>query len=235
MAHDERKEACDLGTGYRVLDVKCARIEEKAEAEAPDTRAPATVQAAPVTTAFPAPVVLPRRRFVSERRLKRIHYSRATATQVAAVCHKRPSWIKEFVRTERTPLLLALTGVAMSAFLAMLFSILEPRTSSLLSARDAGNPATSFSGDTQRHGSSTAAREGGTPAVILILKAIVVFFPAMLGLGILLASLLRRLARAGRTVQEMVQVTLPVETPGEAKHRPQQSVTPPAGQMRRAA
>jgi hypothetical protein len=253
MAYDAKDEAGDLGTGYRILDVKCARVEENAEAEVRRNRAPATVRVAPANTTFAPPAALPRRRIMPHPRPATIRYSRATAVQVAAARRKRPSRIKQLVRAERTPLLLALTGIAMSAFLAMLFSILEPRTSSLLSARDASNPVANYSGDAQPHRSPTGTREGGTATVLLVLKAFIILLPAMLGLSVLFASLLARLVRAwraarypvasapnencdaGGTGQEAAPATLPVETQTDAQHGQQQSGVPPQGQMRRAA
>lgn len=121
--------------GYCVLDVKCVSIDDDAahnESLGLDAAVPSftTVQLPPAQ-----PNVATSVRSVRRRRSMRLRYSELTAAQIAAVRRKRFSRLVRFLREERIPLLCALTGIAMSTLLAMLFSMLDPRAA-MLGIRD---------------------------------------------------------------------------------------------------
>ena len=94
--------------------------------------------------------------------------------------------------------MLALTGIAMSSFLAMVFSMMEPRVSAALNLRNRGDFAhDSMAGRKGRVMAPVYLPSDLTPAFRAV-KPWMVPFPAVIGLGVFGASLWRRSYRLRR-------------------------------------
>jgi hypothetical protein len=148
--------------------------------------------------------------------------------------------------------MLALTGVATSAFLAMLFSMFESRVSAALSIRESGRLTRNASVTREGRAVAPAYAPSDPIAAILVLKPIIVPFPAAIGVGILFASWLGRMMRTYRrakfrdawaqsknvgtdpALRQNLPVSSQVEKPAEPQHQPQ-SIPPEQNQIRRAA
>ena len=209
MKNTTKNELGGVGTGYRVLDVRCVCVEDDAANDVHPGRTTTVPSSAKIGLPALRPIVLARERFTPRSRSAPIRYSEATSTQIAAARRKRSMRLGKIVREERIPLLCALTGIATSTLLAMLFSMLEPRAVSL-GVRNGGSAAVEREyGDGYEYGAQGTAQEGrgtATPTVpsevvaaILAVKPWIVPFPAVLGLAILMASWLGRIVRAVRS------------------------------------
>jgi hypothetical protein len=213
MKDTSNKELGDLGTGYRVLDVRCSSIDDEVtsndgcEIPVPPRRAlPGIVSAAPSAASscsFDA------NRLVAHRPTVSIRYSMPTVKQIVSARRQRkPSWFVKMLLAERVPLMLALAGIATSAFLAMLFSIVEPRTA-VLSRYEGANVPAHRDGDILHYDRDAQTRvsegdqdervivpiqaPGGTAPQIFNLRSLIIFAPMLIGVGIFLLSMVLRL------------------------------------------
>lgn len=210
MTKTSKNELVRAGTGYRVLDVRCVCVDDDAGNDGQPSR---SATASGSTTIIPParqPIISARRRFTPQGRSQPLRFSEATSIQIAAARRKRSSRVKRIIREERVPLLCALTGIAMSMLLAMLFSMFEPHHAAL-GAHKGGTLAEDTWGDEQTYGVQRASDEGRettTPAVpsavvaaILATRHWIMPLPAFAGLTILATSLFRRIRRAARATR----------------------------------
>jgi hypothetical protein len=208
MKDASNKELGDLGTGYRVLDVRCSSVDDEVtsndgcESSPPPRRAlPGIVSVAPLNASSC--------RFAAQRPTVPIRYSMPTVKQIASARRQRkPSWLVGMLLAERVPLMLALAGIATSAFLAMLFSIVEPRPTVLSRYEGANVPSRSDGGVLHRNGDAQARvsegdqderitlpiqAPGGSTPYVFNWRSLIIFTPMLIGVGIFLLSISLRL------------------------------------------
>jgi hypothetical protein len=181
----------DLLAGYRMLDVTyvCVDAAEADRLPAEAVLAPAVVKALPAPVAPGHGVFQPRNHpVVGRRRLAQRRPGRRAQT----------ARLIELFCEERVPLLLALTGIAMSSFLAMLFSMFEPRHTAAWNMGSQGSVAADVMGVRKGRLPVAVSPWGDLAVAMRIVRPWVVPFPAVLGLGFLSLRLIGRARRRRR-------------------------------------